>query len=212
MNKKLFTMLMAGTMLVSVCGCTQNKKEEKSTAAKEETTKETEETKQLDGMTEDALHNITREEMIEKTGIDLPAPEGALDITYCVLRVSSETPVAEMTFTLEGKEAYLRAQLSSLIPETMDESSSYDEMEKSIDPAQYNISGLYDEWKKMKTDKVSYCTAYCYVGDESGFVAWVDLAPGILYNLGMEKDADEESLIDLANTVFSPVQGETDGE
>ena len=51
--------------------------------------------------------------IIDATGIALPAPEGATDVQYFVYK--TEKPIAEMRFTLDGKKAFLRAQMTNQI-------------------------------------------------------------------------------------------------
>ena len=56
-------------------------------------------------------------------------------------------------------------------------------------------------------DVVGRVGMYCMEKDR-GFIAWLDVVPGILYNLCMEKGANQEILQNLAETVFVPLQGE----
>ena len=43
---------------------------------------------------------------------------------------------------------------------------------------------------------------------KTGFIAWVDIVPGFVYNLCMKDNADSEILMNLAEKVFVPMQGD----
>ncbi|MBQ7536077.1 MAG: hypothetical protein IJT43_10750 [Stomatobaculum sp.] len=158
--------------------------------------------------TEDALHNITRQEMAEKTGIDLPAPEGAENVSYHVLMASSETPVAEMDFTLDGHTAYLRAQATDWVPASPGMDAKVEELSSLMDTDHYDISGLYYKWTAMGTADIEGRSGMYCMDKDVGFVAWIDTAPGILYNLCMKKGAEQEVLMTLAEAAFVPLQGD----
>ena len=218
MKKKLMVILMTGMMAAVLGACGQTGGGTATTAGSSTTpatagsSGTSAPTVGVDGMTEDALHDISEQELIEKTGIDLPAPEGATDVVYSVLSASSEEPVAEMAFTLDGKKAYLRAKNTDLIPPVMDESTDPAEFAKPDHFEEYNISGLYFEGDGFKSGEISYCTGYASWTKDMGYVAWIDAAPGVLYNLGMESETDGDVLLALAQKAFSPLQGETDGD
>ena len=141
--------------------------------------------------------------IIDATGIALPAPEGATDVQYFVYK--TEKPIAEMRFTLDGKKAFLRAQMTNLTDLSID-------MEKAkSDQASYadiNISGLNYKWEAIGTQIVKDRAAICFVSGKTGFVTWIDAVPGILYNLGMEDGATYETLVQMADASFVPVQGD----
>lgn len=153
------------------------------------------------------MTEVDEQGLIDATGIDMPAPEGATDVEYFVIEGSDMT-IGEMRFTLDGKSAYLRStptDLTSFFPENTDEENPPDIDEVGL---QGDISGLNYEWERMAGIEVCGRPGYCQLKDDIGYVAWIDVAPGILYNLGMEKDADEDILVELAEKVFKPIQGD----
>lgn len=153
------------------------------------------------------MTEVDEQGLIDATGIDMPAPEGAEDVQYFVIEGSDMT-MGEMRFTLDGKSAYLRSvptDLTSFFPENTDEDNPPDPTEVGL---QGDISGLNYEWERMAGVEVCGRSAYCQLKDDIGYIAWIDIAPGILYNLGMEKDADEKILVELAEKAFKPIQGD----
>ncbi len=135
------------------------------------------------------IHETDENGLIEATGIPLPAPEDATELSWCYIELTGETPIAQMNFTLDGKKAFLRAQATA-----------------QTDPA--DISGLYYDWTTVADAEVAYCKAVVYTNGEAGYISWVDVVPGLLYNLCMTQGASETELTKLANTVFVPVQGD----
>lgn len=139
-------------------------------------------------------------------GLFLPAPENAEDVAYFRYDVEGADPIGELRFTLDGKEAALRAQRTEL-----EDLSVSDEQVENIAQGELDfltempgdISGLYCDWQMAGTTIVRDRPALWRVGDGAGFVAWVDA--GTLYNLIMTEDADQETMTALAEQVFVSV-------
>lgn len=138
------------------------------------------------------VETCTYDELVQKSGISLPAPKGAKDVSYSLINMEDGKSIAQMNFTLDGHTAYLRAQSTSQTKQAED------------------ISGLNYKWANKTKATVSYNDAVVYLKDGIGYIAWLDVVPGIQYNLCMETGADEATLTDLANQVFVPTQGEAD--
>ncbi len=135
------------------------------------------------------IKEVTVEELVTLTGIRLSASEGAEGVSYQTITLDENTVIAQMRFTMEDVEAFVRAQATA-------------ELEAS------DISGLYYEWTKTSTAQVDYCEAIVYLKDDVGYIAWLDVAPGVVYNLGVTEGATAEVLTMLANAVFEPLQDE----
>lgn len=203
MKKLLLTLLLSGCLLLALAAC--------GTQEPADVEPPTEEP--VAGVTEDALHDLSEEEMVAACGLDLPAPEGAENVSYHVLCASQECPIAEMQFTLDGKAAYLRAQATAFIPENPGPDASLAEIEAAADITNYDISGLYFTPENAALCDVQGTRPGIYwLGEGYGVIGWVDVAPGILYNLCMTENADADTLQTLADTVFVPLQGEADGD
>ena len=126
---------------------------------------------------------------LQRCGLKLLAPEGAENIV--IKTIAGKT--AETDFTLNGVEYYYRAEPTG-------------ELET------YDMSGLYYSWTKTEQAKVGYCDATVYTGESCGYVSWLDVVPGINYNLCSDKSGDDAALVEAANLVFAPTQGDVDGD
>ncbi|MBQ0065124.1 MAG: hypothetical protein KBT48_05125 [Firmicutes bacterium] len=193
MNQKLVKAFMAGLLACGMVGCASQPAQQEE--VQEEGTAHA-------GMANPNVYDVSEDEMTQKTGISLPMPKEASDVKYNIIGETEEHPIAEVEFTLNGKKMYLRAQSTQLLP--ANPSASQEELEK------YNISGLNYEWDTTQQEKVKYCEGFIFVNTKegAGYIMWEDVVPGILYNLGMEKGADAQTLIETANQVFVSAQGD----
>ncbi len=138
------------------------------------------------------IHETDEAGLIEATGISLPAPEDAADVSWSYIELTGEAPIAQMHFNLDGKNAWLRAQAT-------------DKTELSELP---DISGLYYDWNENGEDEVAYCRATVHTNGEAGYITWLDVVPGVQYCLGMSEGASVPELVLLANQAFVPLQGD----
>ena len=137
----------------------------------------------------------------------LPAPEGAEDVAYANYDTDGEAPLCELRFTLDGQEAFLRAQPTDLEEVTLTAENLNELRQGALDLYENpkgDISGLSYGWTNIITATVQGRPALCYSCDEAGFVSWVD--GGILYNLCSEQGLDQEALTALAERVFVPAE------
>lgn len=123
------------------------------------------------------VHECTAEELTAQTGITLNVPITAVDVTCCYID-GAEEPLAQVTFTYQGKVYTYRAQRTEIIED---------------------ISGMYYEWTTTTND--SEDTPYtCYFTDGGqGIALWY--ADGTSYALGMAEDASEEALVTMYGLV-----------
>lgn len=122
------------------------------------------------------------------TKLALAAPEGAENVVY-----KSINGMPETDFTLDSVEYFFRAQPTG-------ETSAYD------------ISGLYFTWTEQKTDAaVAGRAASVFTCADAGYVMWLDVVPGINYNLGSASGVSADTLLAVAEKTFAPVQGEVSG-
>ena len=71
-----------------------------------------------------------------------------------------------------------------------------------------DISGL-DDCSTAASGSVGYCSArLSYDEGGAGKIIWFDIVPGVEYSLSVESGASEDSLIAMANELFTPLQGE----
>ena len=119
------------------------------------------------------------------------APEGAQDIHYNAFYLG-DLVVGETTFTLDGVTCTYR------IAPTYDTSADF-----------ADISGVEGDFAHRTEAEVGWCPARLAWNDDSaGKIAWFDVVPGQLYSLSVDAGASQEGLLDLANQLFLPAQGE----
>jgi len=131
------------------------------------------------------VKEMGREELIEACGIDLGKPEGAENMSYSLISLSDNNPIAQLHFTLDGQELCLRAQNMA--------------GDNAVD-----ISGMYYNWEKTEHVFVSRNYAVVYLCWEVGYIKWLDGANATQYSLSMTQGADRDTLIELAELVFKP--------
>ena len=134
------------------------------------------------------VKEMSREELAEKTGIDLGCPEGAENTVYSLIELSGAEPVAQLRFSLDGHELCLRAQSMSSAAAAGD------------------ISGMYYEWEYTKNVFVSMLYAVVNVSGDIGYIKWIDAEGGVQYSLSMNEGAGEKILVELAEKVYQPLQ------
>ena len=158
---------------------------------------------------EDAVANpikeVSQDELAADTGIDLPLPDEATDVTYSIIELP-EYDIAQADFTLDGDEMYLRACFTDMTA-LNDQSADA----KSYDTSAGDISGLNYKWNSFKSTDVQGREAMVSANKHGqGYIVWLDVVTGVLYNLCMEKNANPDKLEELAAKVFVPMQGDAE--
>lgn len=142
---------------------------------------------------EDALFLLhTAQSLLETLGYGVAtAPEGAENILYNAFELDGLT-VGETSFVLDG------IHYSYRMAETWDVGQDF-----------ADISGMDGSFQVEKDVEIMWCPARlsCNSGGE-GKIVWFDVVPGLLYSLGMDRDASEEALLAMANQLFAPAQGD----
>lgn len=196
--KKILAVILAAVMTFTMCAC--------GTKADENS-----------GIT-NPLTECTQEELLETTGFDLVAPDGAENISYAYIAVEEEEPIAQLQFTVDGKEYCYRAQstgATSIMNSVGDDGFYMAEdllgaLNEGVNVGAA-LSGLNYEWKASATIDISYCEGVAAFNEgDAGFVAWLDVAPGVLYSLSMEDDCNQDLLMNMAESIFVPVQGDAE--
>ena len=193
--KKLLVVMLSLMMVFAMCACGA-KEEEPSGVA-------------------NPVHECTAEEMLEVTGFELAAPEGAENAACAYIEIENEEPIAQLSFTLDGNEFCYRAQstgaTSIMSVKEEDEYTSIEDLTAALNDGTQigaKLSGLNYEWSACATVDVDYCEGICAWNEgEAGFITWLDVAPGVLYSLGMNNGCNQELLMSTAESIFVPVQG-----
>lgn len=119
------------------------------------------------------------------------APAEAADIAYRAFSLDGLS-VAESSFTLGG------VRYAFCMAATLDVSADF-----------ADISGADWEGSVQGEGSVLYCPArLSYSPGGQGRIVWFDVVPGLLYSLSMDTAADEAALLQMAETVFTPAQGD----
>lgn len=194
--KKSILFLLVLSMLLGLCACGSKKPVESS------------------GMP-NPVHECTKEELGAATGIFLDAPEGATDVSYFYID-SADAPISQVFFKLDGKEFCYRAQptsytsitatVSDAVVETTD---LMDSLNKSTNIGA-SLAGMYGDWEMAAlVDVAGSREGVVALNDgKAGFISWLDVVPGVLYSLSVDKKASQPLLMDTAELCFVPLQGD----
>ena len=193
--KKFLVIMLSAMMVFAMCAC-GTKEEEESTGLPNPVTE------------------CTYEELIENGFVDIKAPENAEDVQYSYIAVDGEETIAQVTFAIDGNEFCYRAQptgITSIMSNNDGTEVSVDKLLEALNEGTQigaALSGLNYEWEGCATIDVDYCNGVCAFNEgDAGFIAWLDVAPGILYSLGMNDGCTQDLLMDTADAIFVPVQG-----
>lgn len=138
--------------------------------------------------------NSTSEEILQTIGVDMPTPQGAIDVDY---QKNDSIGLAQMSFKLSE---YPDIDFNYRIQTT----SAFED-----------ISGMYYEWNLEETAKIGWCEGKIYraISDDQtvDLLLWYDVVPGIMYSLSASApDLDGFDLQAIAEMLYVPMQ--TDAE
>ena len=143
------------------------------------------------GSSGDAPLVNTAYSIMEVLGYDVNvAPAGAEDVTYGAVPRDG-LAVAYCEFTLNGiRWTYSMASTDQVTLPFQD------------------ISGLPD-YGTPEDAKILWCPASVSCDDSgAGKVIWFDVVPGLVYSLSTDTGASRDALLDMADTLFTPAQGD----
>lgn len=132
----------------------------------------------------------TARQVLLITGLDMAhAPSGAKDIKYYVFPYK-DLVVAETTFS------YKNNVYSYRMAATLDISENF-----------ADISEMNDDFSVTFPGDVEYCRAkISFTPNGQGKIIWFDVVPGIVYSLSTQNNASKDTLLNLANELFEPMQ------
>lgn len=199
--RKTLTLMLAGAMVFAMCACGSAEQEAPASSSSA-------------GLT-NPLTECTQEELLEATGLDLAAPEGAENASWAYIG-TSDGNIAQVQFDLDENTFCYRAEATSIT--SIFDSPSQEATESEITDALNNsvaigteLSGMYYEWECLSNtifEERDSVTAF-NEGDE-GFICWLDVVPGILYSLSTDDNASQQLLEETAAKCFVPVQGDSE--
>ncbi len=159
------------------------------------------------------VNECDKSEMLDATGIDIDAPEGAKAVVYSY--IDTDDTVAQVTFSLDGKDYCYRAKFvdDTSIKNDVDGNTLKDMALLESIANQSNIgaalSGMNYEWKASgMADVMGRDSVFGFNKNKEGFIAWLDVAPGVLYSISADNGCNQEMLQSIADKCFVPLQGE----
>ncbi len=196
--KKLLIAMLVALLAFAACACG---------ADNNETAEESVPNPFVDVESADAL--------CEATGMSIDAPEGASDVVYSYCQdEDGGISFSQVRFTYDGDSYCYRCQDSgdvTSIEATLEDGAEGDllaQMSHCINVGAA-LAGMHYDWQSGGTYDIADRNAvFAFNEGEAGFVAWLDVAPGVLYSLSIDDNADQMKLVDTAELVFVPMQGE----
>jgi len=155
--------------------------------------------------------------ILEATGIEIAAPEGAEDVEYSYIKGTEDgqQPIAQVEFEFEDNDYCYRIQMTdqlSMYGGEPGEEANLEELMKTLNDGTNvgaQLSGMYYEWEASGTTVVDYCDGvFAFNQGDEGFISWLDVVPGALYCLSMEDDCTQDLLDQMAAKLFVPMQGD----
>ena len=125
------------------------------------------------------MRESSAEEILEKIGVELKAPEGAQDTAYSI--ISSDREIAQLRFTLNGEEYVCRAAKAE---------------------EEEDISGMNYEWMTEEWLDGVQSYSICFNKDAEGVIGWYDEETGVMRSVSISSGADEQALLAAAELVF----------
>lgn len=139
---------------------------------------------------ESPIYDVSLDELLKATNLSLLPVEGAEDVNYAIIDQGSKGKMAEMNFIMDGKNYCYRAMITN-------------------DISPFDTSGLYYKWDVTEDVKVNYCDATYESCDDASAIYWLDVVPGVVYSLSVIQPTEKSELVDLANQIFVPTQGDS---
>ncbi len=168
--------------------------------------------------TESHIKVCSQEEMVANSGINLNAPEGAesVEYSYC----EGDVQYAEAKFEMDGATYIYRAQFTdatdyrACTDGTIAEDD--DTLTDAVSEGTHVGVALVKDDISLSFNEGSYADIQGRDGiflkndEDAGLVTWIDVVPGVLYTLTVDQNCDAEALVELANNIFEPMQGDAE--
>ena len=143
--------------------------------------------------TPNPMVEVSHDEMVEATTVDIDAPADATDVKYFTIdNGEGNFKTAHVAFKYNDKSFFYRGTAGLI--EITDE------------------TGLYGDWTETKEVNVAYNVATLEIADDCAGMYWYDAVPGVNYSLGCEEATTEDEMVTLANEIFVPLQGNAGAE
>ena len=134
------------------------------------------------------VRETTAQQIMDTLGLSFTIPDRASNVRYFTIDAADGGTLAQAVFTLDGMEIIARIQPAASFTD---------------------ISGVYTEWTTSEDIAVNYSSGEAYLNDNGeGVCLWYDAAPGLMYSIYLNANAEIKTLTALANELFVPVQGD----
>lgn len=139
----------------------------------------------------------TARQIMNRLGYDMDvAPQNAKNIMYITFALdpgdgTEALETAETSFTVDGiRYAYRTAGTGQVVLQ--------------------DISGMEDQdYENHSSVELGWCAAEAFWTEGgAGKLIWLDLAPGLVYSLTMDTGASKDALTEMAETLYTPAQGD----
>lgn len=177
--KRKYKVLIGMSILFLLAGCSV-KTTEKTT--EKEVTVVTDDTNTLPNpMTETTLEEINKLFPVQLS-------DEMLDVKCFFIEAEGAEPMAEINFTYMEDQYCYRIQSTSQLTD---------------------ISGMFFDWTQNEKATIGYNEGEALFNEgKEGIINWYDVAPGLMYSIGMEKGASLDKLENMANLLYKSAQGE----
>lgn len=205
--KKLLAIMMSLAMVFAMCACSKTEEPAEEPSA---------------GMV-NPVHECTYEELVQTTGLDIKAPADAEDVVYSYIEADGIETIAQVQFEYKDMDFCYRAQstgATSIMSDVADDGfvEAEDLVKSLADGINVGevLSGMQNNWSASAAvdvfpagDNEAGREGICAWNEgEAGFISWLDVVPGILYSLSIDDDCTQDALMNTANEIFVPMQGE----
>ncbi|MGN1143621.1 MAG: hypothetical protein ACI4SU_03570, partial [Anaerovoracaceae bacterium] len=149
------------------------------------------------GENSDGTLLTTARQIMNRLGYDMDvAPQNARNIMYITFALdpgdgTEALETAETSFTVDGiRYAYRTAGTGQVVLQ--------------------DISGMEDQdYENHSSVELGWCAAEAFWTEGgAGKLIWLDLAPGLAYSLTMDTGASKDALTEMAETLYTPAQGD----
>lgn len=193
--KKIVSLILAAVMMLALCACGANKEQPSA------------------GLP-NPVHECSYDELLQATGIAIDAPEGAENVAYAYID-TQPAPISQVCFTLDGMNFCYRAQPTSYVSiyANVNEDAASEDLAAALNDCTNigaALAGMHYQWKCSGLYDLENGREAVFAFDEGkeGFIAWLDIAPGVLYSLSVDSKASQDVLINMAEQIFVPLQGD----
>lgn len=157
------------------------------------------------------IHEGTKEDVLQKTGVSLEAPNGADKINYYY--IDNDPEIAQAEFFFDGVGYVQRAEMTDVTDimantdGTVSDESNIGEALESGKNVAADFCGMFEKWDKSGTTTVCDRPAvYGLHEGGQGYIAWLDVAPGVMYSMSMDNKCSLDALKEMAEDCFIPMQ------